>query len=143
METGIVFVDKTTLSGDGTIKHPLSVVPVVPPPVPVDLLIFAPGAGTDAQDVFRVRFSRAVTFPAGAALSKATAKVAATASTTFTFSKNGAPFATVNFGIAGIEGVYTQAADAIFAAGDLFELDGPATADGTLADVGFTLAGTR
>lgn len=110
---------------------------------PFDVAILAPGLGTNNQVLLRVKLARAVTFPAGAALSQATASAAATGSTTFTLKKNGSSFATVNYAASASSGTWTQASDAVFAAGDLLEIDGPATADATLADVGITLAGVR
>jgi hypothetical protein len=110
---------------------------------PFDVAVFAPGVGTNNQKLLRVKLARAVTFPAGAALSLAEASANATASTTFTFTKNGTSFATVTYAAAAAVGTWTQASDAVFAAGDLLEIDGPATADATLADVGITLAGVR
>lgn len=110
---------------------------------PFDVSTFAPGLGTNSQILLRVKLARAVTFPASATLSQASASANATGSTTFTFKKNGSSFATVNYAAASSSGTWTQASDAIFAAGDLLEIDGPATADATLADVGLTLAGIR
>lgn len=109
---------------------------------PFDVPVFAPGVGTNNQKLLRIKLTRATKFPAGAANSYATASAASTGTATFTFSKNGAPFATVAY-TASATGVFTQASDATFAAGDLLEVDGPATADGTLADVGMTLYGYR
>lgn len=142
MDTGIVFTDKTSISGDGTVKHPLALIPPVFS-TPVDLIVYAPGVGSNNQVLVLFAFSRIVKFPSGAALSQAIAKVAATADTVFTFSKNGTPFATVDFGIAATIGTYTQAADEVFSPGDTLEIDGPAVADATLADIGFTFAGLR
>jgi hypothetical protein len=110
---------------------------------PFDVSVFAPGVGANNQKLLRAKLARAVTFPATAALSQTAASANATASTTFTLSKNGTSFATVNFAAAAAVGIWTQASDAVFAAGDLLEIDGPATADATLADVGITLAGVR
>jgi hypothetical protein len=110
---------------------------------PFDVGVFAPGLGTASQKLVRIPLARAVVFSAGAALSIAKASANATASTTFTLSKNGTAFATVNFAAAAAVGIWTQAADADFAAGDVLEIDGPGTADATLADVGLTLSGTR
>jgi len=112
-------------------------------PKPYDIMVTAPGLGTNTQVLARFKLARAVTFPAGAALSLAVASAAATGSTTFTLKKNGTAFATVNYAASAAVGTWTQAADAVFAAGDLLEIDGPAVADATLADVGITLAGTR
>jgi hypothetical protein len=99
--------------------------------------------GTASQKLARIPFARAVVFAAGAALSVAKASANATASTTFTHTKNGAAFATVNFATGTAVGVWTQASVANFAAGDVLEIDGPGAADATLADVGITLSGTR
>jgi hypothetical protein len=110
---------------------------------PFDVSTFAPGLGTNSQILLRVKLARAVTFPASATLSQASASANATGSTTFTFKKNGSSFATVNYAAASSSGTWTQASDAVFAAGDLLEIDGPSTADVTLADVGLTLAGIR
>lgn len=112
-------------------------------PKPFDPYIFNPGVGSNAQTLLYVKLTRAVTFPASAPNSFAVAKTAATASTTFTFKKNGSSFATVNFAISGTTGAWTQASDATFAAGDILEIDGPATADATLADFGISLFGVR
>lgn len=109
----------------------------------IDIGVTVPGVGVNNQILIRFKMTRAVTFPASAPLSQASASTAATASTTYTLKKNGASFATVNYAIAATAGIWTQASDAIFAAGDLLEIDGPATADATLADVGITLAGVR
>lgn len=110
---------------------------------PFDVSVFAPGLGSNSQILFRGKLARAVTFPAGASLSLASASAAATGSTTYTLKKNGTSFATVNFAASASVGTWTQASDAVFAAGDLLEIDGPATADATLANVGITLAGVR
>jgi hypothetical protein len=112
-------------------------------PSPFDISTFAAGVGTNNQVLLRVAVARAVTFPAGASLAQAVASATATGSTTFTLKKNGSSFATVNFAASASSGIWTQASDATFAAGDVLEIDGPATADATLADVGITLAGVR
>jgi hypothetical protein len=110
---------------------------------PFDVSTFAPGLGSNSQILLRVKLARAVTFPASATLSQASASANATGSTTFTLKKNGTSFATVNYAASSSSGTWTQASDAVFAAGDLLEIDGPATADATLANVGITLAGVR
>lgn len=110
---------------------------------PFDVAVTAPGVGSNNQVLARIKLARAVTFPASATLSQAAASANATADTTFTLKKNGTAFATCKFSASGASGAFTQASDATFAAGDLLEIDGPATADATLADVGITLAGIR
>jgi len=112
-------------------------------PAPTDIAVTAPGVGTNNQVLIRFKLNRAVTFPANAPLSHANASANATGNTTYTFKKNGSSFATVLYSSGGAVGAFTQASDSTFAAGDLLELDGPATADATLADVGINLAGYR
>jgi len=110
---------------------------------PFDVGVFNPGVGSNNQKLLILNIQRAVKFPAGAANSKFTAGTAATGSTTFTFKKNGSSFATAVFAGAGTLATWTQASDANFAAGDQLEIDGPATADATLADFTCTLSGNR
>jgi hypothetical protein len=117
------------------------------PAVPKPLCIFAPGVGTDSQILFRGPLGIPMTFPINATLSLATAGTGATLGTTFSFSKNGVPFATCVFGSetgsppAGETGTYTQASAISFSASDILEVDGPGTADATLADICLTLVG--
>lgn len=115
----------------------------VGPGLPIDLGCFVPGVGTNNQILLSLALNRAITFPAGATLSHAIATIAATGSTTFTFKKNGSSFATAVFAGSGTTATFTQASDAVFVAGDILEIDGPATADATLANIGITLAGVR
>lgn len=110
---------------------------------PFDIGVFVAGVGINSQILLSLKVARACLFPAGASGSYAFATIAATGSTTFTFKKNGTSFATVVFAASGTTGTWTQASDATFAAGDILEIDGPATADATLANISFTLAGTR
>ncbi len=112
-------------------------------PKPLDVAVFAPGLGSNSQKLARVKIARACTFPAGAANSFASASAAATGSTVFTLKQNGTSFATVTFAASATSGTWSQASAATFAAGDLLEIDGPSTADATLADVGITLYGQR
>lgn len=110
---------------------------------PLSIAAFAPGVGANSQVLLYVKLDRPCIFPASAPNSYAVANTAATGSTTFTFKKNSSAFATVVFSGSGTTGAWTQASDASFAAGDILELDGPATADATLANIGFTLQGYR
>lgn len=110
---------------------------------PLSLGIFMPGTGTNGQVLLYLIMDRACVFPATAPNSYATAAGAATGSTTYTLKKNGVSFATIVFSASGTTGAFTQASDAVFAPGDLFEVDGPATADASLANMGITLQGFR
>lgn len=109
-----------------------------------DIGAFAPGVGTNNQVLLRFIPNRTCIFPAGAPNSTGTASANATGNTIYTFKKNGASFATIQFNSGGVTYTWTQASDATFnGTTDVFELDGPATADATLADVGILLQGYR
>lgn len=128
--------DSVTIFSDGSAYH-------TGQPRPFGIGVFAPGVGSNAQVLLYIKLDRATIFPASAPNSYAVANTAATGSTTYTFKKNGSSFATVVFSASGTTGAWTQASDATFAPGDILELDGPATADATLANVGITLQGYR
>ena len=71
------------------------------------------------------------------------ASVAATAQTDFDILKNGVSFGTMRFAAAGSTASFISASGASFAAGDILTVVAPASPDATLANVGFSLAGTR
>ena len=112
-------------------------------PRPVSLAVFMPGTGSNGQILFYNKLDRPTVFPANAPNSFGVAKAAATGSTTFTFKQNGSSFATAVFSVSGTTASFTQASDATFAVGDILEIDGPGTADSTLANMGLTLQGYR
>lgn len=133
----------TLLQGDAVVLYTDGTNYFTASPRPQTVGIFAGGVGSNAQVLLYLKLDRPCIFPASAPNSFAEASIAATGSTTFTFKKNGASFATVVFSGAGTTGAFTQASDATFVAGDIIELDGPGTADATLANIGFTLQGYR
>src|SRR5208283_3809306 len=106
---------------------------------PADFFAFAAGKPTLNEIFLRLAILRACKFPASATNSYAVASAASGTLGTFTLSKNGTPFATVNY-TASATGVFTQASDATFAAGDVLEVQ-CTTADvsNTLSDVGISL----
>lgn len=112
-------------------------------PRTISIGVFSPGVGTAAQVLLYLSLDRASTFPASAPNAYGVGKVAATASTTFTFLKNAVSFATANFAGTATVATWTQASDAVFAPGDILEIDGPLLSDATLANIGFTLQGYR
>ena len=107
--------------------------------------IFANGLGVNGELLFNNIIPDAVTFPASASLSpNGNASANATGSTTYTFKKNGTSFATLTFGAGSSSGTWTQASASTFnGTSDVLTIAGPATADATLADVGFCLKGVR
>lgn len=110
---------------------------------PVNFIFTAEQAMTNAEELARL-IPPACTFPSGGAGSSGTAGTAATASTTLTAKKNGTAFATFVWAAAGTGATVTLASATSFnGTSDVLSLDGPATADATLAKLGINLAGTR
>jgi hypothetical protein len=113
---------------------------------PVELASFVPGLPAPG---LRVRFAiaRALIVPAGATLSLAIARVAATGTPSVTVnhvvSGTATAIGSIAWAAAGTVGTFTFAAAVTFAAGDILEMLWPATADATLADVAVTWAATR
>jgi hypothetical protein len=108
---------------------------------PFDLHAFVPGVGSNAQLCIRVKATRAFSLPASLTGSFVTAVTAATASTTYTLKKNGSSIGTAVFAISGVTATLTFASLVAFASGDVLTIEGPGTADSTLADVSFDLKG--
>lgn len=116
----------------------------VGPGLPVVLGVFLPGIGVNSQVCLYITPAIGVKFPASAPNSTAYAKTAATGSTTYTLKKNGSSFATIVWSGSGTVGAWTQASDTTFnGTTDILEIDGPGTADATLANIGISLYGVR
>lgn len=103
------------------------------------------GANTDAQDIYDLVIPDGFTLklPQNASDSRAAAAIAATAQTTYTLFKNGGSIGTIVFAASGTTGTFTVASEVSFAAGDIFEIRGPSTADGSLADITVTVVFSR
>lgn len=110
---------------------------------PFDLGVFYPGVPTASAMLVLLPFARAVSFPAGLTASVGKATVAATAQTNFDIQKNGSSVGTMRFAAAATSATFIAASPISFAAGDVIKVVAPLTPDATLADVHFTLAGTR
>ena len=110
---------------------------------PYDMACFAPGALTANQKLARVVVPRAVTLPSGLTGSYAKAGTAATASTTLTITQNGTSIGSINFAAGAATGTFTFSSAVTTAAGDVLQIQAPATPDATLADVSVTLVGSR
>lgn len=115
------------------------------PAQPFDIHTFYPGVPTASAKLYRGKLARAVTFPINFADAQFTASVNATGSTVFDIQKNGASVGscTIAAGSATATFVSVGGAAVTFAAGDVFSVIAPATADATLADPAITFAGTR
>ena len=111
--------------------------------LPVNFIFTIEQAMTNAEEVARF-IPPASSFPSGGAGSSGTAGAAATGSTTLTLKKNGAAFATFVWAAAGTGATVTLSSTTTFnGSSDILTLEGPATADTTLAKIGINLAGTR
>lgn len=106
---------------------------------PIDIQWFHSGATTNSQIVYYMPLTRTSVFPAALSGSWATANVAATAQTIFSIKKNGTQFGTCTFAASGTSGTYAAATATSFSPGDILSIHAPATADSTLADIGFNL----
>jgi len=108
-------------------------------------LYFGAAVMSDAQALYRSKVNRAFTIPANLAGSNFEAATAATGSTALTIKKNGVAIATITFAAAGTVGAVsgTSGVDVAFAEDDVLSVDGPATADATLAGVSFDIKAFR
>lgn len=112
---------------------------------PFDMHFMMPKTQVDAsQVIYRGKVARAVSFPDDFAGSYFTASANATGSTVFDVQKNGSSVGSVTIGAGGVTATFVTTGGALsLAAGDIFSLIGPASADATLANAAFTFAGTR
>ena len=104
---------------------------------PLDIQIFSEGVNTNSELVYLMPMARTSIFPSGLTASYAEAGTAATGSTIYSVKKNGTEFGTVTFAAAATTATFAAASSASFSPGDLLSVVAPATADGTLADIGF------
>jgi hypothetical protein len=112
---------------------------------PFDVHAFYPGVPTASAKVLRIPVSRAVTFAANFSGSYAKASANATGSTVFDVQKNGSSIGSATFAAGASSATFTSSGGTSqsLAAGDVLSIVAPGTADATLADIGFALAGTR
>ncbi|AQV94745.1 hypothetical protein BJN34_12730 [Cupriavidus necator] len=101
------------------------------------------GAPAASAVLVRLPFPRQVVFPAGLTNSRGTAGTGATAQTNFDIQKNGSSVGTMRFAAGSATATFIMGSQTTFAAGDILKVVAPATPDATLADIGFSLAGTR
>lgn len=115
----------------------------VPGAVPYDIGAFCAGAPGVSEVLLRFVATRAFTLPSSLADSQVKAGAAATASTDFDVQKNGSSIGTISFAASGTSATFTFSSPVAFAAGDILSIVAPASQDATLADISFTLAGSR
>jgi hypothetical protein len=109
--------------------------------------ITQPGVTGPAQKLLVHKLPHAITLPASLAGSSATALTAATASTAFVLayvrSGSTTTIATFTFAAAGTVATISGVVIPTLAAGDVLTITGPATADATLADIGFSILASK
>jgi hypothetical protein len=111
---------------------------------PYDLAGYRNGKPESSEEVFRHVFTRAVDYADDMASSLASAGVAANAEAVFVIKKDGTQFATMTFAISGTTATFaTDSAAESFAASEVLSVEAPASQDSALANIAFTLYGTR
>ncbi|MEX3935077.1 hypothetical protein AB4Y32_25350 [Paraburkholderia phymatum] len=108
-----------------------------------DIGLSIEGRATAAEQLFNFTVARVFTWPANLAGSLAKSNVAATASATFSITKNGTAIGSFNFAAGATSATFTFASAVTFALGDVIRIVAPATADATLSDIGVTFLGTN
>ena len=101
------------------------------------------GPPISSQPLLRFIFTRAVTFPDDWAGSEFKVLVNPTSVFVIDIAKNGTDIGDISVSTGGVATFTTDATSVSFAAGDEIRLTAPSTADATVADLFFTLAGTR
>lgn len=104
-----------------------------------DHSVFVAGKPTASQVIYRHVCSRPFRVPASLTGSQMKTDTNATATATFSLTKNGTQFGTVAIGSTGTV-TLTAASLTDFAAGDVFKVIAPSSVDATLADFGITIA---
>jgi hypothetical protein len=110
--------------------------------VAYDVAIFFPSKPSGSQVIARIVATRGFSLPSSFTTSRASAIAAATASTVFDIQKNGSSIGSATFAASATTATFSGTGGS-FAAGDVLAIVAPASADATLADISFTLAGTR
>lgn len=101
-------------------------------------------AGVPLASAFiRFAISRPFKNLSGLPNAQCSAKTAATASTTVTFTQNGSSIGTFVWGASATTCTITFSSNITWAISDIWELDYPGTADATLADISITVPGVR
>lgn len=104
--------------------------------------VFVPGVMTNAQLVYSFIATEDMRLVSGATGSQAKSGVASAGNVHFDIKKNGSDLGDVTFNTSST-GSFTVGSDIDLAAGDLFQVYGPAIADGTLADVAMSFKWKR
>lgn len=112
---------------------------------PYDIGNFFNGQPTSSEVIMRFVAGRTITFAANFVGSQFKAGVAATASSVFTITRNGSNVGTITVGASGTSGTWTSSGGGAvtYVAGDVGTIVAPSSPDATLANLDWTLVGTR
>lgn len=106
--------------------------------------LYLPGQPDNGAEVFRHVFPRGVSFAANFSGSRGSVSTNPTAAATFGISKNGGNVGSVQIGTGGAFTFSSSGGSPVsFAAGDIMTITAPSPQDGTLADIGITLFGSK
>jgi hypothetical protein len=137
----LIYAGPTTGSAAPTFR---SIVQADLPAQAYDVGCTLTGKPAASQVLVRYPFPRTVTFPINLTGSKGVCGTAATAQSTFAIQKNGTQVGTMVFPVSpGTTATFTMGAATTFVSGDILTVVAPAGQDSTLADLGFSLSGTR
>lgn len=101
------------------------------------------GAPTASLIMLHHVVTRTVIFPSGLTGSQGAAGTAATAQTDFDIQKGGSSVGTMRFAASATTATFIMASQQTFSAGNILKIVAPASPDATLANLTFTLVGTR
>lgn len=110
---------------------------------PHDFHMFVEGTMEDDEVLLRFNALRPFRLPQDLSGSFVTSEVAATSETVFTLHKNGSQIGSFTFAATATTATFTFASNEDFAPGDVFSIEGPSTADTTLADIAIGILANR
>lgn len=138
LNAGTIYTDYLFLGGSLVVAANVSILDI---PFFYDIAGFISGVPANSQVILRLPMIREISFGVDLALSKASAGTAASESTTFNIAKNGTNFGTMVFATGATTASFVAATPTAFIIGDVLTVTGPASANATLANIGFILAG--
>lgn len=132
--TGSITIDTTPLSFSGIGSGGS---------LPYDVGARFVGQPNSDEVIFQYVCTRDVTFPAGLGTSVGVCGTTATALTTFSVEVNEVGFGTMSFASGSSSATFNSASAQQLSSGDVLSIKAPTSADTTLSDLVFTLAGVR
>jgi hypothetical protein len=128
---------------DPTTGLPIFPVSAYFPASAYDIAFYCPDVFGASEVCLELNVVRAFTLPASLTGSIAKLDVAATATTTFTITRNGSSIGSIAFAAGSQSGTFTFTTAVTFAAADVIEVVAPASPDVTAAGLSVTLCGSR